>query len=99
MKKLFISQPMRGLSDDEIISVREKASAIMKEDCTVLDSFFQGAPAESKPLWYLGKSLQVLSEADVAYFASGWENARGCKIEHLCAEQYGIEIIEEASNG
>lgn len=36
----------------------------------------------------------LLATADVAYFASGWKNARGCKIEHICAEQYGIKIVE-----
>ena len=60
----------------------------------VLDSFFQGAPADAKPLWFLGKSLELLAQADVAYFAPGWADARGCKIEHLCAVEYGIDRIE-----
>lgn len=99
MKKVFISQPMKGLTDEEIIKVRDKAAAAVAkrlgEPVLVLDSFFQNAPAEARPLWYLGKSLQVLSEADVAYFAKGWEKARGCKIEHFCADEYGIVVFEE----
>lgn len=31
MKKLFISQPMRGLSDEQILVEREKAIKIVKE--------------------------------------------------------------------
>ena len=99
MKKLFISQPMRGKTDDEILATREKAikSAEEKigEPVEVIDSFFQSAPADARPLWYLGKSLELLATADIAYFAEGWAMARGCKIEHTCAAEYGIDRIEE----
>ena len=99
VKKLFISQPMRGLTDEEIIAAREKAAIEianrLDEPVQILDSFFKGAPAENRPLWYLGKSLQMLAEADIAFFAKGWENARGCKMEHLCATEYGVTVIEE----
>lgn len=99
MKKLFISQPMRGKSDEEILKEREKAikSAEVQvgESVEVIDSFFQAAPADAKPLWFLGKSLELLANADVAYFAKGWDEARGCKIEHACAVEYGILTIED----
>lgn len=98
MKKIFISQPMRDKSDKEILSERERAagfaSAILADDVEVIDSFFQNAPADAKPLWYLGESLKLLATADVAYFVPGWNEARGCKIENLCAKEYGIPIIE-----
>ena len=74
MKKLFISQPMAGKTDE---------------------SFFEGAPAEAKPLWFLGKSIELLSQADVVYFVKGWDKARGCKIEHQCAVAYNIKRIED----
>ena len=61
----------------------------------MIDSFFQSAPADARPLWFLGKSLELLSTADMAYFAKGWENARGCKIENECAIQYGVTVIED----
>ena len=41
------------------------------------------------------ESLKLLSGADVAYFAEGWEDARGCRIEHECAVEYGITTIED----
>ena len=62
----------------------------------VIDSFFQSAPVGAKPLWFLGKSLELLSGADIAYFAKDWQKARGCKIEHECAVEYGISRIEHA---
>ena len=60
----------------------------------MIDSFFEKAPVNAKPLWFLGKSLELLSDADIAYFASGWEEARGCRIEHTSAIQYVIIVIE-----
>ncbi len=99
MKKLFISQPMRGKTDEEILAVRKKAISsaerFLGEEVEVIDSFFQSAPADAKPLWFLGKSLELLSTADVAYFAKGWEDARGCRIENTCAIEYGIDVIED----
>lgn len=98
MKKLFISQPMKGKSDQDILEERKKAireaEKLLGEPVEVIDSFFQAAPADAKPLWFLGKSLELLAGADVAYFASGWQDARGCKIEHTCAVEYGIASIE-----
>ena len=98
MKKLFISQPMRGKTDEEILATRSDAIQFAKdalgEEVEVIDSFLQGAPAEAKPLWFLGKSLELLATADIAYFAKGWGDARGCKIEHQCAVEYGIHTIE-----
>ena len=100
MKKLFISQPMKGKSDEEILATRKKAIESAKrmletEEVEVIDSFFQSAPADAKPLWFIGKSLELLSNADVAFFAEGWEDARGCRIEKMCATEYGIAMIED----
>lgn len=97
MKKLFVSQPMKDKSNDEILAEREKAinkaEEILGEQVEVIDSFFENAPANARPLWFLGKSLELLSTADIAYFADGWTEARGCRVEHLCAVEYGIDII------
>ena len=99
MKKLFISQPMKGKTDNEILLEREKAiksaERELGEPVEVIDSFFQNAPADARPLWFLGKSLELLSTADAVYFAKGWEDARGCRIEHQCAIDYEIELIIE----
>lgn len=99
MKKLFISQPMKGKTDKEILAERRRAvkSAEEKlgEPIEVLDSFFQNVPTDANPLWFLGKSLELLSTANIAYFVKGWKEARGCRVEHQCAVEYGIEVIVE----
>ena len=99
MKKLFISQPMNGKNNEEILAVREDAiksvEHLLGEPVVAIDSFFQDAPHDAKPLWFLGKSLELLSTADIVFFAKGWQDARGCKIEHQCAVSYGMSIIED----
>ena len=99
MKKLFISQPMKDKTDAEILAVREQAiqsaKNLLGEDVEVIDSFFQDAPHDAKPLWFLAKSLELLATADVVYFAKDWEKYRGCRIENTCAIEYGIMVIED----
>lgn len=99
MKKLFISQPMRDKTEEEILAERSHAihmaENLLGEDVKVIDSFFKDAPIYSKPLWYLAKSIELLADADVVYFAEGWERYRGCRIEHTCAVEYGIKIVYE----
>ena len=96
--KVFISQPMRDKTDEEIKTEREKAVSIIKEkynqDVEIIDSFFENAPHNAKPLWFFGKSLELLADADVAYFCKDWELYRGCRIEHICAKEYGIDVME-----
>ncbi len=97
MKKLFISQPMRGKTDEEILAERadavQAARDALGEEVEVIDSFF-GTSDMSHALEYLGESLKLMAKADIAYFAPGWRDARGCKIEHACADAYGIHHIE-----
>lgn len=94
MKRLFISQPMVDRTEEEIFSEREKAFAeakvLLGDDIEVIDSY---TDVLMNPLGYLGYSITCLSKADVAYFAKGWQDYRGCKIEHRCAVDYGIKVI------
>lgn len=99
---IFISQPMRGLTDDEILANRNKAINEAKlhfaedDNIVVIDSFLKDYdPGTTKctALMYLGKSLQLMSNADAVCFAPGWEDARGCRIEHECAKEYGKHLI------
>lgn len=100
MLKVFISQPMNDKTNEQIEAERNRAIEEIKnkypeEEVEIIDSFFKDAPHEAKPLWFLSKSLELLSTADIAYFVEGWDQYRGCKIEHTCATEYGIEVIAE----
>lgn len=102
--KVFVSQPMNGKTDEEIQTERRKILAAMtaefneiEEVQSYFDDFNDPSKNENikhKPVAYLGASISKLAEADVAVFASGWESARGCKIEHTIATAYGINIYE-----
>lgn len=100
MKKLFISQPMKGKTDEEILAERqraiEKAEKQLGEKVELIDSFFQEAPeVKTKGLYYLGKSLELLATADVAFFCKGWPEYRGCRVENTCAIEYGVPLVIE----
>lgn len=98
MKKLFISQPMYGRTKKSIIFERnviaKKAEAMLGEKVQVIDSYFDSGK-DYNPLWQLAKSLESLSQADIAFFADDWKYYRGCRIEHKACEEYGIKILND----
>ena len=96
--KVFISQPMRDKTEEEILDERNKAVESIKKqfntnDVEVLDSYFKVVPGYNidKPLFFFGKSIQLLAQADYAYFCKDWDKYRGCKSEHFICNQYGIK--------
>lgn len=95
--RVFISQPMRDKTDEQIKSIREAVikyvSDKYEDDVEAIDSFFEGAPHDAKPLWFLGKSFELLSTADLAVFVDNWNEYRGCVMENDACEKYGIEFI------
>ena len=100
--KVFISLPMNGLSNDEIKEKIEDAKKHIiakyedQYDIEFLDTSINEECNTKHPLiWYLGKSLEILSNADLAYFVKGWNSARGCRIENQAAYSYDIKTIEE----
>lgn len=106
VKKAMLCQPMAGKTDKEIIITREKAIIeLQKRGFLVVNTLFtdewysKESMAERGvvqiPLCFLAKSLENMSLCHAAYFCKGWENYRGCKIEHEAAVAYGLEIIYE----
>ena len=96
-KVIFISQPMGGRSDDEINAERRRMIEIARQqfgEVDALETFFSDFGPAAKPLDYLARSIEFLAKADVAIFAPGWQAARGCRIEHQCALEYGILVME-----
>lgn len=98
MKKVFISQPMNGLTEEKIKGDRKNAIMIIRNyfegQVEIINPIIEDAPKKATPLWYLSKSLEQMSTADVAVFLRDWQKYRGCRIEHTCAVEYGIRIIE-----
>lgn len=98
-KVAFISQPMSGLTDEQILAARDAAKEILEDmGYTVLDSFIKDEiKAKNQPLAYLARSLSIMAQADAVYFITGYKNARGCLIEERCAKDYGITCIYETN--
>jgi hypothetical protein len=106
MKKAMLSQPMANKTEAEIIATREKAIKVIEEkgyqlvNTLFTDEWYSKNQMETRgvvqiPLCFLAKSLENMSLCHMAYFCKGWENARGCKIEHDVAIAYGLEVIYE----
>lgn len=95
--KVFISQPMNGEEAGEIQRERDglvkELEIYLEESIKVVNTIFHFAK-DTPSLVYLGRSLEVLAEADLAVFMDGWEDARGCRIEHQAARDYGIPTLE-----
>ena len=96
-KKVMIIQPMAGRTEKDIKRERKMITeALEANGQEVINTLFtEEAPKDSKQgLWYLGKSIQAMAEADMVLLLPNWRNARGCKIEYECAKAYGIETVE-----
>lgn len=106
MKKAMLSQPMAGRTEEEIISTRERAIAVLEaKGYTIVntlftDEWYSKEQMEDRgvvriPLCFLAKSLENMALCHATYFCKGWETTRGCKLEHDAAVAYGLEIIYE----
>lgn len=105
-QKAMLSQPMAGKTEEEIAAARETAVMILEgAGYHVVNTLFTDAwyrseamkerGVEQIPLQFLAKSLENMSLCHCAYFCKGWEAARGCRIEHQAAIEYGLDIIYE----
>jgi hypothetical protein len=98
--KIMISQPMKGRTEEEIRSERAAVVVELQEQGhEVVDTVFDLGPdirPDVRPLKYFAKSIETMADVDAVYFMSGWEAARGCRIEHEIAYQYGKQLLEPA---
>ena len=97
--KIFISQPMHGKTDEDILAKRESLIALAKEkygEVEVIDSFIKDPELEAKgQIAMLGHSISMMADADLVVFAKDWTRARGCRVEQQVAKQYEIPILFE----
>ena len=95
MKKVFVSMPMAGKGKEEILAERERLLALaadsLGEEVELVESYL--GEGDYKPLECLGESLKRMASADLVVFGRGWEDARGCRIEHMCTAEYVIPIL------
>ena len=98
--KIFVSQPMRGIPEEEIRTIRQiymrrilpdiaKDFLCSIDDFEVIDSILE---QNGTPIELLARSLVMMQDADIAVFLPGWRRSRGCKIEYEVATRYQYEL-------
>lgn len=102
--KIMISFPMRGKTDDECRSdYRALVSKIMNAaegtNAKIINTYFGDNPecasSDNTAINYLARSIKAMSHANAVYFARDWDKARGCRIEHMIASEYGLTILTD----
>ena len=99
MKKLFISCPMKGRTEENIRKSMERlhklAEIVFDEKLEVIQSYIEDNPPENsnQSVWYLGKSIQLLSQADYFIGIQQSDVFKGCNIELEVARSYGIKYF------
>lgn len=97
MKKLFVSVPMKGRTEEEIRKTIDKMKKIAEifegEELELIDSYIEDNPPKdnNQGVWFLGESLKKLSQADVFIGIRDTWDWNGCSVETGTAERYGIK--------
>ena len=61
-----------------------------------MDTVFESVPNNVDiAIYLLAKSIEYIGRVDAVYFMKGWENARGCRIEHQVAVEYDRKVFYE----
>lgn len=96
--RIYISIPISGKDERK---QREKADMIKAylsrhghEAVNPFEIYAGKNPCYKDRLQY---GLRVLMDCDAAYFATGWSESIGCKIEYVTATEFGLIKIFEKS--
>ena len=100
-KKLFISCPMKDRTEENIKKSMTKmhkiAEVVFEQELDVIDTYIEEVPPEgvNAGVWYLGKSIEMMAEADYFIGVSRCGYLRhGCSIETTIAKAYNIPVFE-----
>ena len=93
--KIMLSSPMKGKTQEEIEEEREEMFekiGYMDVDYVVMETVIKDAEKKSE-LECFSESIWLMSKADVLCMGYGWQEARGCRLEHDIAKAYNMPII------
>lgn len=92
--KVFISMPMHGKTDEQIKKeLTEWQDSFGFNDSEFTDGFIEGHD-DMTPLECLAEAIKRIDKSDAIFFADGWEEAAGCRIEMAVAVNYNIPIYK-----
>lgn len=102
MKKLFVSCPMNGRSDEDIFNTINRLHKItefmINEELELIQTYIDEEAPDSvcnHAVWFLGKSIELMAEADhFVCLDCDYMNTRfhGCDIERRVAIHYQIPV-------
>lgn len=102
MKKIMISQPMKGKTIEQIRKERLHIIDLLEsKGYVVINSIMSGKIPKDvdEAIYNLSRAIRIMSRVDGVFFMKGWKQARGCMVEHEVATLYGKEIMyEEGQN-
>ena len=101
---IFISQPMHGLSEREILAERDRIEEVLhklfpNDELEFLSGYtseavhFQDETQER--IYRLGCSIATMAESDYVFFPCGFMNAEGCRLEWNTCNMYNRQHIKE----
>lgn len=98
MKKLFISCPMKGRTEEAIKKSMDQlhkiAEVLAGEELEVIDTYLADAEYNDKPIKCLGESIKRMQDADYYISPGCIYDWRGCRIERDVAESYGVTVLD-----
>lgn len=98
--KLYVSQPMRGLTKAQIQTRRKEIVDNYKrrykpeEEPDIIDNIVTNI-AEKSRIFYLSKSIAKLDGADVVLFSKDYAQADECCVEFQVASRFSKTTIIE----
>lgn len=104
--KIFISSPMHNRNYDDVDTLRKIVKEVYTErykgrKVEIIDQFSIPDPPDfdkthptetAKRLYRLGRSIQMMGDADLVVFADDWYRSKGCHVELSVCENYGLNV-------
>lgn len=98
MKKLFISCPMRGRTEENIKNsmarMHKIAELVFDQELEPIQTYIPNEvpPCNHHQVWLLGESIKMMADADY-FIGIGYSDAfKGCEIESDVAQYYNIPM-------
>jgi len=94
--KIMLSSPMKDKTDKEISDERNEMANLLfdyyDDNCEIMSTIIENHN-EKSALECFSESILFMSMADVLAMGFGWENVRGCNLEHDIALAYDVPVV------
>lgn len=92
--KIYISLPITGHDIEEVEARCIFAKAVLeKKGHTPVSPLDVSTDPDATYAEHMGRDIAALLECDAVLFLEGYENSKGCRLEHAAAEIYGKQIV------